>query len=56
MMGFGPNDGRRCIACAALKDLVQTLWDYLCKYPMRDDMYGDVVKVLRCFAGCFTSA
>ena len=35
---------------AALKNLVQTLWDYLCKYPMRDDMYGDVVKVLSCCA------
>ena len=31
--------------CVALKDLVQTLWDYLCKYPMRDDMAGDIVKV-----------
>ncbi len=40
--------GAWCIACAVLKDLVQALWDHLCKYPMRDDMYGDVVKVLGC--------
>jgi hypothetical protein len=35
-----------------LKNLVQTLWEYLCKYPMRDDMNGDIVKVTVALAPC----